>query len=395
MSADDDIAGDDAGRDGDGFESPTLVIDPLLPWQIASLGAALAARYNWHHATLLHGPAGTGLRRFALRMAQGLLCRSPRDGVGCGTCDACALFVSGNHPDFRLVERQWMKRKSGEEPRLREAIVIEQVRNLIDDFLYLTSHRLGAKVVVIHLAEEMNPAAANAVLKSLEEPPAATYFILVTHQLRLLKPTIVSRCARLPAPQPSAADAERWLAEQGARDPALVLAQAGGAPLKALAMLEPEYQSERARFLGRLADPRRMSIHAMGAEIESGPRALRKARLDLWIDWLATWTYDLGRIATLRAATAASTPTTAEPRAASGSVSLPAPPPPVSAAPIRPHYHVDFAGPLSALASKVAPVPVLRYHRSLLQDRALLAHPLNPRLVAENALHGYRTAVGG
>ena len=58
-----------------------------------------------------------------------------------------------------------------------------------------------------------------------------------------------------------------------------------------------------------------------------------------------------------------------------------------------PHYHVDFADALSALAAKVAAVPVLRYHRTLLQDRALLSHPLNPRLVVENALHGYRQTV--
>lgn len=364
MSADADI------DDGTGTaEGPALVIEDLLPWQTAPLAALLGRRDNWHHATLLHGPAGTGLRRFGLHLAQGLLCRTLRaDGIACGSCDACGLFVSGNHPDLRLVERQWMVRKGESEPRLRDAIIIEQVRKLIDDFLYLTSHRQGAKVVVISLAEEMNPAAANALLKSLEEPPAATYFVLISHQLRLLKPTIISRCRRVPAPQPTSAAAETWLAAQGASEPAALLAQAGGAPLKALAILDPDYQAERKRFLERLADPQKLSIHAMGAELEMGLRAMRKARLDLWIDWLATWSYDIARIAALRAASTAD-------------------------AVVRPHYHVDFAGPLSALAAKVAAVPVLRYHRSLLQDRALLAHPLNPRLVVENALHGYREAL--
>ena len=356
----------------------SLDIEPLLPWQSKPVAALLSRRENWHHGMLLHGPSGTGLRRIALHLAQGLLCRTPGDdGLACGHCDACHLFIAGNHPDFRLVERQWTEKKGESEPRLRDLIIIDQIRTLIDNFLYLTSHRQGAKVVVIHLAEEMNPAAANALLKSLEEPPDSTFFILVSHQLRLLKPTIVSRCRRVPAPQPTSAEAERWLAEQGAGSigsgsgpaPAIALAQAGGAPLKALAMLEPEYQSERKRFLDRLSDPRRMSIAAMGAELEVGPRALRKARLELWIDWLTTWTYDLARLSALRPATGA------------------------RAEWPLPHYHVDFADALSALAAKVAAVHVLRYHRTLLQDRALLSHPLNPRLVVENALHGYRQTV--
>ena len=354
----------------------SLDIEPLLPWQSKPVAALLGGRDNWHHGMLLHGPSGTGLRRMALHLAQGLLCRTPgADGLACSHCDACHLFVAGNHPDFRLVERQWIEKGEGE-ARLRVAIVIDQVRKLIDDFLYLTSHRQGAKVVVIHLAEEMNPAAANAILKSLEEPPESTFFILVSHQMRLLKPTIISRCRRVPAPQPTAAEAERWLAAQGDRSrdaapaPAVALAQAGGAPLRALAMLEPEYQSERKRFLDRLSVPRRMSVAAMGAELEVGPRALRKARLELWIDWLTTWTYDLARLSAMLHA-----PGTGDDVAA------------------LPYYHVDFADALSALAAKVAAVPVLRYHRTLLQDRALLSHPLNPRLVVENALHGYRQTV--
>ena len=378
----------------DGFEdieAPRLDVEPLLPWPQAPLATLLSSRSNRHHAMLLHGPSGSGLRRFALHLAQGMLCRTPRsDGLACATCDACGLFAAGNHPDFRLVERQWVRKTKESEPRLRDLITIDQVRALIDDFLYLTSHLQGAKVVVIHLAEEMNAPAANALLKSLEEPPEATYFILVSHQLRLLKPTIVSRCRRMPAPQPAPVEAEAWLSAQSVEDanvtargiggtvaaagtiaPATrltaALAQAGGAPLRALAMLEPEYQSERVRFLERLCDPGRMSIAAMGAELESGPRGLRKARLELWIEWLTTWTYDLARLSALRSTGAAD----------------------VQA--VLPHYHVDFAKPLTALAAKVAAVPVLRYHRSLLQDRALLSHPLNPRLVVENALHGYQT----
>lgn len=345
-----------------------FTVAPLLPWQAAPLRGWLAQRAHWHHATLLHGPAGTGLRRLGLHLAQGLLCRRLADagagqaGLACGQCDACHLFTTGSHPDFRLVVRTHAeKADAAGELRLRDAIVIEQIRELIDGFLYLTSHRQGAKVVMIYLADELNANAANALLKSLEEPPQATWFLLISHRLRLLRPTVISRCRMIPAPLPAPTVAAAWLAAQGATEPALLLAQAGGAPLKALNMMEGDYQAERARFLRRLAEPRRLSVIAMGAEVDSGARATRKARLHAWLDWLATWTYDLAMCA-------------------GGSA---------------PRYHLDFAVQLATLAATVAPPSVLRYHRALLRDRALLAHPLNSRLVAENALFGYRQAVLG
>lgn len=342
--------------------APEFTVAPLLPWQRAPLGAMLAQRAQWHHGTLLHGPAGTGLRRLGLHLAQGLLCRQPAAGLACGQCDACHLFLTGGHPDFRLVKREYAPRKDNTgELRLREEIVIDQVRELLDGFLYLTSHRQGAKVVMIYLAEEMNTQAANALLKSLEEPPPATYFVLVSHQLRLLKPTIISRCRRVPAPQPAPAEAAAWLGAQGAAAPLLLLAQAGGAPLKALTMQDASYQDERVRFLNRLAEPRRLSVIGMGAEVDAGVRAVRKARLQAWFDLLATWSYDLS----------------------------------ACAAGAAPRYHPDFGPQLSKLAATVAPRAILRYHRTLLRERALLAHPLNPRLVAENALFGYRLAVLG
>lgn len=345
-----------------------FTVEPLLPWQAAPLRGWLAQRAHWHHATLLHGQAGTGVRRLGIHLAQGLLCRTLAEGgegqagLACGTCDACHLFTTGGHPDFRLVVRTHAdKADAAGELRLRDAIIIDQVRELIDGFLYLTSHRQGAKVVMIYLAEEMNPQAANALLKSLEEPPQATYFLLASHRLRLLRPTVISRCRMLPAPQPAPGAAAAWLAAQGATDAPLLLAQAGGAPLKALAMMDDDYQAERVRFLRRLAEPRRLSVIAMGAEVDSGVRATRKARLQAWFDWLATWTYDLA----------------------------------VCAGGAPPRYHPDFAPQLASLAAAVAPQSVLRYHRAMLRDRALLAHPLNARLVAENALFGYRQAVLG
>ena len=96
--------------DDEDFDS-AFTVAPLLPWQAAPLQGWLAQRAHWHHATLLHGPAGSGLRRLGLHLAQGLLCRTlaqgnaGQTGLACGRCDACHLFVAGSHPDFRLVTR--------------------------------------------------------------------------------------------------------------------------------------------------------------------------------------------------------------------------------------------------------------------------------------------------
>jgi DNA polymerase-3 subunit delta' len=185
--------------------------------------------------------------------------------------------------------------------------------------------------------------------------------VLVSHQPGRLPATVISRCRAQSSPRPSLSEASAWLREQGADDPPALLAQAGGAPLKALTMLDGDYQAERRRLLQRLADPRRLSVIAMGAEADAGGRAARRARLQQWFDLLATWSYDLASVAT-------------------GAV---------------PRYHADFAAQLAQLGIAVAPRRILRYHRTLLGDRILLSHPLNPRLVVENALHGYRDAVLG
>jgi DNA polymerase-3 subunit delta' len=138
-----------------------------------------------------------------------------------------------------------------------DAILVERIRELID-FTQLSTHRQRAKVAVIAPAL-MNAAAASAVLKTLEEPPPATYLILVSHQVGRLPATIVSRCLMLAAPEPDPAVAMAWLAEQGTTQPQRLLAQAGGAPLSRSRACRPgEAAGSRAADRG-LADPGRMS----------------------------------------------------------------------------------------------------------------------------------------
>ncbi|MBI3939049.1 MAG: DNA polymerase III subunit delta', partial [Betaproteobacteria bacterium] len=149
----------------------------------------MEARTRLPHALLLIGPEGTGKLDFATFLAQSLLCEAPAPGAeACGKCPACGWFAAGNHPDFRLVQPEALEQKAegegapDEKPSSRQ-IAVEQVRGL-SHFIVLSPHRRGLKVILMHPAEALNVNAANALLKNLEEPPAGTLFLLVTHRPR-------------------------------------------------------------------------------------------------------------------------------------------------------------------------------------------------------------------
>ena len=329
-------------------------LSPLFAWQREAAAAALAARARWPHALLLEGRRGIGKRALALHYAQALLCENPRpDGGPCGHCASCGYAHAGTHPDLRLIE-PIERDEEGNETKLDE-IVVDRIRELID-FTQLSTHRQRAKVAVIIPGELMNPSAANALLKTLEEPPAGTHLILVSHQPGRLNATIVSRCQRIAAPAPDPAIAADWLAQQGVDRPELLLAQAGGAPLLALALAAPDVQRERHALLDQLAKPRQLSPLALGARIDACRKDERKAMLADVVYWLATWTADL-------AASASGGP---------------------------PRFHPDRREALAQLGRQVALLPLFRYYQTLLRQRELLGHPLVPRLVAEALLFEYR-----
>ena len=328
---------------------------PLLPWQLDAARAALAQRASWPHALLVHGPRGIGKHALALNFAQALLCEAPRaDGLACGECPGCRYAIAGQHPDFMRLELMLIDPDDGTLATV-ETIGIDRVRALTE-FVQLTSHRQRAKVAVIAPAERMNAAAANALLKTLEEPPPGTYLILVSDQPGRVPATILSRCRKLAAPLPTPAAARAWLAAQGVAAPDLALAQAAGAPIDALARADPDAQAERRFWLAALGQPERLSVPALAARIDAGGKDERRARLAHALDWLIAWTADLARIVAGDAA----------------------------------RQNPDATVPLERLAARVAPIALFRYHRSLLRQRAMLAHPLQPRLVAEAVLLDYR-----
>jgi DNA polymerase-3 subunit delta' len=212
----------------------------MHPWNQPILDSLVARAERLPHALLVHGPQGVGKLALAERLAQALLCEGRRKP--CDACDACRWFLAGNHPDFRRLEPEALARQpemaeeDGPAKKTRQPsieIKIEQVRGLAD-FLNVGSHRGGRRVALVHPAEHMNPPTANALLKGLEEPPAAAMFILVSHRPAQLLPTIRSRCVGVPMPIPPREAALKWLAEQGVKDAGRALAYAGGAPLRAL-----------------------------------------------------------------------------------------------------------------------------------------------------------------
>ena len=184
------------------------------------------------HALLLCGPAGLGKRMFAERFVRGLLCQQPVAGDACGQCRSCALLTAGSHPD--RVELGYGLRKDGVQ---RSEIVVDQIREL-SARLAMSSQFGGWQIATIDPADALNAAAANALLKTLEEPASQTLMILVADAPWRLPQTIRSRCQRIEFHLPAHADAVAWLASHGVQDAASALASTGGNPGLALRWAE-------------------------------------------------------------------------------------------------------------------------------------------------------------
>jgi DNA polymerase III subunit delta' len=172
------------------------------------------------NAVLLEGPARVGRRALARWFAQYVNCRSPQDGEPCGTCASCVMFASGAHPDFLEVSPK-LETKSGKAAR-SSLIPIGAISRSHDRDREYDTHviewletnaRERSKVVVFDGAEFLNESAANALLKTIEEPPHRARFVFITEDASAVMPTIVSRSVRVRVPPASGMDLERALAE--------------------------------------------------------------------------------------------------------------------------------------------------------------------------------------
>lgn len=225
------------------------------PWLAKTWQRLLQNRARPAQALLISGTAGVGKSALARAWAQALLCETPlADGDACGACGACHWFTAGTHPDYRVLTLQEKENKEGER-KLATALDVEQARETID-YVQLSTYRAGRRVVVIEPADALNLAAANALLKVLEEPPLNTCFLLVSDQPRRLLPTIRSRCTRLDIGLPPQSEALSWLSELQVAYAVDMLALAGGAPLVALNWQQSGELALRSEVLQSLSRPR-------------------------------------------------------------------------------------------------------------------------------------------
>lgn len=205
----------------------------MLPW-LEPHCRALRERMETQrlgHAPLVHGPRGIGKHVLGQWLARLLLCQQRGDGEPCGDCQSCRLIEGGSHPDLFVMEV----------PEDKQGIGVDQVRDLIER-MQLTSSMGAHRVGLVPQADAMNRNAANALLKTLEEPPSNAWLILLSEQPARLPATIRSRCQQWPLRAPDAEVGARWLAEScpdaeaGRREAALQFS--AGAPLAAREMLE-------------------------------------------------------------------------------------------------------------------------------------------------------------
>ncbi|HVE90208.1 MAG TPA: DNA polymerase III subunit delta' [Burkholderiaceae bacterium] len=343
-----------------------------LPWQHEPWSQLVGCRPRLPHALLFHGPRGVGKRHLMRAFAQLLLCESPIDAAPCGRCIGCRLIGADNHPDLRWLAPAALmpdRDDAGEgddaaersEVRANKArpsreILIDQVRK-ISEFLSVSSHRGGRRVVLLTPAEALNAPAANALLKMLEEPPPEVAFLAVSDQLDAVLPTILSRCVLLRAPLPTHAQALAWLRSQGVERAEAKLAEAGGAPCsiadetaRESQVLEPALRETLIKLLGRgaaLTGDQIVSSVPKDIAVAPAIRLLQRWGWDLLAERLA------GRV----------------------------------------RYYPQHQRQIATLARAIEPGRVVDWAAALAQTQAVSDHPLNARLVIESALLGYAEAM--
>ena len=216
-----------------------LLPQPPYPW-FSAVWEGFARQVEQDrlpHALLLVGQSGIGSLELARAMAQYLLCGAPQPGRSCGQCRACLLIQADSHPDLR-----WVAPEDGS-----QSIKVAQIREMTD-FTNKTAQQGGRKLVVLSPAESMNTNAANALLKSLEEPSGDCVYLLVTEQPAFLTATIRSRCSRMQIRTPDFADALQWLERNRVADAENLLLAAGGRPLRVMDWLASDLWGQREQL---------------------------------------------------------------------------------------------------------------------------------------------------
>jgi DNA polymerase-3 subunit delta' len=221
----------------------------LYPWLESTLA-------DWSRAieqqavpasTMLVSSAGMGSDALIRQMAASVLCKN--GSTPCGFCHACHLFAADNHPDFHWIEPE----------KNAKSISVEQIR-AVNRLAQESSQLGGFRVIAISPAQAMNESAANALLKTLEEPPGDCCFILSVNQVSRLLPTIVSRCRQIHLPQLTQDQVAHWASQQlGETVSPFVVKLNGFSPLAVIEFIQTkqnlEFEKLAAGFIAFLQQP--------------------------------------------------------------------------------------------------------------------------------------------
>ncbi len=292
------------------------------------------------HALMLAGPEGIGKHDFASALTNALVCTQPLvTGLACGDCKHCLLMHAHTFPDFVHLSLQ----------KDKNTISVDEIRELISK-LYLTRHFDTYKVALIDCADQMNTSAANALLKTLEEPPESTVIILVTSHALSLPATIRSRCQLVEFYPPSENQAIDWLknmAHDVEWEPLLRVAQ--GAPLQAIQFHETELLDQRISVVQGFLEIFESNANPMSiaARIEAIPFAM-------CFQWIQAVIADLLRI-----------------KATENPITLENP---------------DFYRPLLALSPRMQVPLLLEFWELLIERKKLFDNSLNRKLFTESLL---------
>ena len=340
-----------------------------------------ARRQQLPHALLLTGHAGIGKFELARVFANSLLCEQSAGGIACGGCQACHWLSQGNHPDFRLVIPEYLQKtlgtttddesvpdksegKSAEktEKKASQQITIEQIRAL-DGFLSVGTHRKGLRIILIYPAEAMNRNTANAILKSLEEPPASTLFLLVSSDSKSLLPTIRSRCQVIQIPRPDTQSARHYVSHYiHQASPEVVtssLSLSGGAPLHAIELAQHLENSWRQLLFNALARGGQLDVFSAAADLDKAFRENKEAApLRQVVDWVQKWVLDLAMVCRQQPAT----------------------------------FFTNYQNTFDQFKYSISVAELVTFYRlSLLPLRKNADHPVNAKLFLESLLGQYRS----
>jgi DNA polymerase-3 subunit delta' len=370
--------------------------EQVAPW-LAPLWGSLDFN-NFPNAVLLHGQSGIGKFNFAVELAKALICESSNGGhKPCNHCEACHWFNTGNHPDFIALVPETHRKllphadfvgddapkkgraakddSDGEasEKKEKKNISIEETRHAIES-LSIGSHRGGNRVILIYPLEMLRHDSANTLLKSLEEPPANTIFILLADRVDRVLPTIRSRCRLLAAPRPDREQGIDWLKLQLPNIAGLTIKDAdidsiydeqGGAPYAVLESLIARHNKDDKDELTISIQASRLLLQSMsqGGRIPwlETAEKIHKAQYSFLLATMQRWASDLQTVAQGGA----------------------------------PRYYPKHVSTLHALSQTVRIAKLIHFWKALIQARRSENHPLASRIQLEALLSQYQQAFEG